>query len=311
MNANAEPRPETTVVVGVDGSPPNRSAVRWAQREAARLGARLVLVGATHEYAPPTPGFSSDYADELFEQEIRKTLENVRTDIGGIPEDMPIWIGRGGAQSVLLRVAERADLVVVGRRGRGAVPRMFVGSNSIAVAGRSLVPVAIVPEGWEENPGLSTAPIVVGLDRSDKDGEVLAYAFGRASTFKVPLLVVHAWLMPTIYTLSRDEISQWGRQVSEEFTHELRSWRTKFPDVEAVLITPDANPTMAILDAAQAAQLIVLGRHTGPKHLGGFSFGSTSRSVLHHATCPVMVIPSSTPYVEPEIDDADDFLPEF
>src|SRR6476620_10595556 len=171
MNTNAEPRSpgpstsEPTVVVGVDGSPRNRSAVAWAQHEAVRQGGRLVLVGASHDYTPPIPRLSSDYADEIFEEDTRKTLQAVRADLGGTKEDMPIWVGPGGAQGTLLLAAERADMVVVGRRGKGAVKRMFVGSNSIGVAGRSPVPVVIVPDGWD-SASRSTAPIVAGVDRS-------------------------------------------------------------------------------------------------------------------------------------------------
>jgi nucleotide-binding universal stress UspA family protein len=48
---------------------------------------------------------------------------------------------------------------------------------------------------------------------------------------------------------------------------------------------------MAVLDAAEQAQLVVLGRHTDGR-LGGFAFGSVTRAVLHYAECPVMVAPT-------------------
>ena len=51
----------------------------------------------------------------------RKVLEGVRADLGGAEEDMPIWVGRGGVQSTMLRAAQRADLIVLGRRGSGVV----------------------------------------------------------------------------------------------------------------------------------------------------------------------------------------------
>lgn len=316
MNTNVAPastpsrRVVSTVVVGVDGSSRNRAAVAWARHEAGQVGSRLVLVGASHEYAPPTPGFSADYADDLFMEDARKTLESVRADLGGTDEDMPIWVARGGAQSALLRAAERADLVVVGRRGKGAVKRMFVGSNSIGVAGRSPVPVVVVPDGWEA-PGTSTAPVVVGVDRSGKDEDALAYAFDRAYRIGVPLLVVHAWQIPALYTWSAEDLSGWRDEIAEEFKQTLRPWKSRYPSVETVVLTPDANAALAIADAAAIAQLIVLGRHTGPRHLGGFHLGSTTRSILHHAQCPVAVIPSSSPHPEPEDDDILENFPEF
>ena len=316
MNANAEPQSSASmtshasVVVGVDGSSRNRSAVAWAEHEATRQGGRLVLVGASHDYTAPTPRFSADYADELFEEDTRKVLEGVRVDLGGNEDDMPIWVGRGGAQKTLLRAAERADLVVLGRRGSGAVKRMFVGSNSIAVAGRSPVPVVIVPDEWDSREN-STAPIVVGVDRSAKDDEVLTYAFSRARELGVPLIVVHAWQLPTIYVWSADDVKKWVQEVTDEFKAALEPWKSKYPEVETMILAQDANASMAILDAAAIAQLVVLGRHTGPRRLGGFHIGSTTRSVLHHARCPVAVIPTAVPYVDLETDDPDDAMPEF
>jgi nucleotide-binding universal stress UspA family protein len=249
--------------------PANRSAVSWAQCEAGRNGDRLVLVGASHDFSPPTPRFSADYADELFEEDTRKILEAVRSDLGGTEADMPIWVGRGAVQSTLLRAAERADLVVLGRRGKGAVKRMFVGSNSIAVAGRSPVPVVIVPDEWDvgDSPAI---PIVVGLDRSAKDSEVLTYAFSRARDLGAPLIVVHAWQLPTVYAWSADDVKTWTQEVTDEIKAALEPWKSKYPAVETMVLAEDANASMAILDAASIAQLVVLGRHTGPRHLGGF-----------------------------------------
>jgi nucleotide-binding universal stress UspA family protein len=46
----------TKVVVGVDGSGPSRSALRWAADEAAEHGAELLAVMAWSEPVPPIPG---------------------------------------------------------------------------------------------------------------------------------------------------------------------------------------------------------------------------------------------------------------
>ncbi|MGZ4469596.1 MAG: universal stress protein [Nocardioidaceae bacterium] len=48
------------------------------------------------------------------------------------------------------------------------------------------------------------------------------------------------------------------------------------------------------MEAAPDARMVVLGRHTRARHFGGFALGSTARSVLRHAPCPVAVIPLAT-----------------
>jgi len=71
----------------------------------------------------------------------------------------------------------------------------------------------------------------------------------------------------------------------------LEPWRSKYPDVAVETVVMHAHPAMAILELADHAQMIVLGRHTAPRRMGGFSFGSVARAVLHYSTRPVGVVP--------------------
>lgn len=54
------------------------------------------------------------------------------------------------------------------------------------------------------------------------------------------------------------------------------------------------GPAAALLDAANGADLVVVGR----RGLGGFGrllLGSVSEQVVHHAPCPVVVLPADHP----------------
>ena len=279
------------VVVGVDGSAHNRAAVAWACNEAEDRGGRLVLVGATPDHVIPVRGYSLDFPIDSFENDTRETLERVREELGADEDDVSVLIGSGGTRPVLLRAAKEADVLVLGKRGLGAVKRMVVGSNSISVAGRSSVPVVIVPDAWDPA-SRKRAPVVVGLDGSELDGQVLAYAFDRAVRLAVPVLAVRAWHLPATYAWSPQDIERWDSEAKELLEGSVTSWREKYPEVEVITLAQDANAAMAILDTAAVAQLVVLGRHTGPHHLGGFHLGSTTRTVLHYSDCPVAVIPS-------------------
>jgi nucleotide-binding universal stress UspA family protein len=46
-----------------------------------------------------------------------------------------------------------------------------------------------------------------------------------------------------------------------------------------------------VLEAAEEAQVVVLGRHPAGM-FGGFAFGSVARAVLHYAEVPVIAVPS-------------------
>ena len=54
-------------------------------------------------------------------------------------------LGEGPAAEVLLRAAERADLLVVGSRGRGGFAGLLLGSVSQQCAQHAPCPVVIVP----------------------------------------------------------------------------------------------------------------------------------------------------------------------
>ena len=280
--------PTARVVVGVDGSAANWGAVRWAAQEARRVGCLLVLVGAgpgdTPPSAPPTGSLEREYLQHL----TRDMLEDVRGRLAE-EQDVDVRVGVGAASQALVRAAGEQDLLVVGKRGGHPVARTVLGSTSIAVAGHSDGPVVVVPEGWAAGEGRA-GPIVAGVD-GDRDPVVLAYAFSRADELGVSLVVVGCWSLPATYTRSADEIAHLDRQAHEQIETVLRPWRRRHPRVPLRTEAPLLTPAVALSSAASDPQLVVLGRHTGPGHSGGLRLGSTTRRVLHHATCPVAVVP--------------------
>jgi len=283
-----------TIVVGVDGSDRNHAACAWAFHEADETKKKLVLVAGNNGLPVPLPipRFSADYTIDYSQHETREMLQRVRRQLKSYaPAPTATFLVESGKPAdILLRAAEKADLVVVGKRGLGAVKRMLVGSTSIAVAGRSHVPVVVVPDEWVQT-DRTTAPIVVGVDAASRDEAVLEFAFQRARDRGVPLVAVHAWQIPQIYNWSPEDIERWTAAASSDLDVKLKPVSDRHADVSVVRVHQPGKPAIALLDAGDAAQLIVLGRHTRPEHPGGFAFGSTTRGVLHYSTCPVAVIP--------------------
>jgi nucleotide-binding universal stress UspA family protein len=127
------------VLVGADGSPGARVAVRWATDLVRRCDAELVLVHArgllerAQELLP--------HADEL-PGWLQQLIDDVDPEIG-----LSVTVVDGPAPEALLRAAENlgADLIVVGRRGGGSPFELALGSTSREVSSRALVPVLVVP----------------------------------------------------------------------------------------------------------------------------------------------------------------------
>lgn len=280
------------IVVAVDGSERNRSAVAWATAEAAADGCEVTLVTAIDDHLMPAPHFSI----RSQEQAVLDMLNDVRNEVRHVVAERRVTASAvaGSAVEVILDRARDSRMLVVGKRGLGGFARVIVGSTSIAVAGRSKVPVAVVPDAWKQHDH-DDAPVVVGVDPYRPDQAPIRLAFQRARRLGAPLVAVHGWETPATYTWDPAAITgaaaRWEQEAHAEFDKVLDVWRALFPDVEVEAVHAHGHPAMAVLEAAEHAQLVVLGRHTDGR-LGGFAFGSVTRAVLHYSECPVMVVPT-------------------
>jgi nucleotide-binding universal stress UspA family protein len=138
-------------VVGVDGSDRSREALRWAVEE-AKLRKDKVL--AVHAWEPPVvPAVDIPpapdppvYLPELIAQAqegAEALVERVTAAFANEGVDVEPMAIEGGAASVLVEVAEDADLLVVGSRGRGGLAGLLLGSISQQVAQHARCPVVI------------------------------------------------------------------------------------------------------------------------------------------------------------------------
>jgi nucleotide-binding universal stress UspA family protein len=145
----------STVVVGVDGSPESRAAVRFALEDAARRGAALRVVSA---YVPPEY-WAAAYGlaalptvEEVVgehEAVAREAVDAVVADEAALA-DVPVEvIARPGPPAeALIEQSRGAELLVLGHRGRGGFASAVLGSVGLHCVLHALCPVTIVrPEG--------------------------------------------------------------------------------------------------------------------------------------------------------------------
>lgn len=179
--------------------------------------------------------------------------------------------------------------MVLGKRGLGAFARVLVGSTSLAVAGRASCPTVIVPDGWE--PTTTDRPIILGVDPQRHDDAATEFAFRRASDVGAPLVALHAWQTHPAFPPSADDLRTWSTEAEWAVADLIAPWREKFPEVDVSVVQEHDHPAFALLEQAEDAQLVVLGRHPATLRVGGFAFGSVTRAVLHYAVVPVAVVP--------------------
>ena len=137
------------IVAGVDGSDAGRHALEWTARLAKTLQSEVVAVYAIDvPVAMPDPYAIPFYLDDKWRARIAadfqnkwcKPLKTAEVKYRAIIED-------GRPASVILNVADRekAELIVVGRRGHGEVAELLLGSVSHEVVLHSRRPVLLIP----------------------------------------------------------------------------------------------------------------------------------------------------------------------
>ena len=149
---STEPR-STRIVVGVDGSPESKQALRTAAELATAMKCRLEVVAAWHfpatfglTYVPPEYN-AHDLAEKALVQTVDEVFGTQR------PVRMSLVVREGSPAKVLLREGENAFMIVVGSRGHGGFAGLLLGSVSSAVAAHAKCPVLVVHGSPEPTQG--------------------------------------------------------------------------------------------------------------------------------------------------------------
>jgi nucleotide-binding universal stress UspA family protein len=136
--------------------------------------------------------------------------------------------------------------------------------------------------------------VVVALKLRDSGEELLDFAFHTAAVREVPLLAVHGRSLPlharTPWGADHTVTEEMTKDARKELGKALRPWREKYPQVEVADSIRLASPAKAVVQAAEGAALLVVGRRA---HRRGVAppLGPVANAALHHGRCPVAVVP--------------------
>lgn len=295
-------RTNRPVVVGVDGSESAGQAVRWAAREAARRRVMLVIL---HVWTPipvavPYPATVGTYEEALLEEgrawlaEGRAWLAEAATaaqeTAPGVTTTTKLTSGTAAGQ--LIGWSASADLVVLGSRGLGGFSGLVVGSIAVAVATHGHCPVVVVRGADPQSPPRQDGPVVVGVDGSPTSEAAIRFAFEAASSRNASLVAVHAW--SDLPIMSTWELTTAWQSIQQAESEVLRQWlaesQGRYPNVTVEPVVVRDGPAHILLDQAKGAQLVVVGSR-GRGGFRGLLLGSTGQALIHHAACPVAVVP--------------------
>jgi nucleotide-binding universal stress UspA family protein len=287
------------VVVGFDGSASARAAVQYGAGEALLRGCDLHLV---HAFSWPLiyPPFGNAYDPHdhgprvAMLNQLTVMARDVERDYPDLAVDTRIVDGSPGG--VLVAASSEATVLVVGHRGMGGFTGLLAGSVGIQATGHAHCPVVVVRgEPTTAGPQPGQGPIALGFDGSPGASMAANAAFAQAHRWGVELLVVHHHPPHTARAEAEAAVAghRSPRCTTDEFAASLRVAAAGYDDVryrtEVVHGDSAATSLIAAARSVDAGLLVV-----GARGVGGFRglvMGSTSRSLVEHAPCPMMVIP--------------------
>ncbi|SUA80529.1 Universal stress protein MSMEG_3950 [Nocardia otitidiscaviarum] len=264
-----------SIVVGVDGSGTALNAARWAAYLAEALDAPLVIAAAgPHRHGSPNGAEQARGAAEYALRLVRRC-----------DPDLPITteVSAETAHRVLVDRSRGARMLVVG--AQTAWDDHVVGSTTMAVARHAHCPVAIW-RGVAGRPIPRNKPVALGVDGTALSAAAVALGFDLAAAFHVPLTAVHYWPPERIAPLGAAP----DRAPAERavLTQALAAPRLTHPEVPVTELALPAVPGPALTELSHNAQLLVLGTRARSTTAAAL-FGSTSRDLLHHSACPVLL----------------------
>ena len=257
------------VLVGDDGSDDAAVAVAWASRFAIERDLELVSVqvsGTDQEVVPP-------------------------------PRDFRSVVREGHPAVAILEAAIdlNANVIVLGRRGRGGFRALPMGGIANQVAAVSPLPVVVVPVVDVLGSDALVSQVVVGIDGLPEASDAAVWAARNCRD--AHFTAVHAVELAPAFSYLGDEpgVEQLYDRARARATERMRDhWSRPFVDagvsVDSVVEEGGAVEVLLAAVTLVAADLVVVSRRD--RHLRSGTLGGVGQRVLVYASCAAVMVPS-------------------
>ncbi len=200
-----------------------------------------------------------------------------------------VFVCEGEPADVIVREARvlEADLVAMGRHGRGLIDRVLLGSVTEAVVKRASCPVLVVSETVAPPRAVTRILCAVDLHAGSRTTSEKAVALARVLGAELSLIHV----VEDVEESHRAEPAAAGAPHVDA----LRALQLLVPDdalpgrIERRIVAGEPSERILHSSGSGQADLVVVGAPTRHAVLG-----ATARHVLRAAMCPVLLVPPPT-----------------
>lgn len=234
-------------------------------------------------------------------EETEQTRTAIDAAAASLREQLPVraihtHIPVGPAATEILSVAEdtKSDLIVLGALGHSAMQRVLLGSVSDYVATHADTSTLIVRPHAQANVELELQKIVIALSGQPEDARMLRWL--RAWKLR-PHVEVHLVRVMPLHTFFRQDIRQ---RASGYWDEQMEFARKQILEFETQVQASDLSSETHLIEADHIGEALIeyADQHgcdlimTGDSDSGLLTrvfLGSTSRYVVRHAHCSVLI----------------------
>jgi nucleotide-binding universal stress UspA family protein len=283
------------VLVAVDGSSSAEALIREVARRPWPAGSEIAVMTMVDPYFFTKAPLLLEEA----KQSAQKSVEELAKPVVEAGLQVSPIVALGNPRHALARYASewKADLVMMGSHGRGAVGRLLVGSTTQAVLRHATCSVEIVRSKGSVIAG--GIRVLVPTDGSEHAQAALAAVAARpwpqGSEFRVMTSPEYPVLVGEYPYYATEQVADLTKQSLEHANVAVEKGAALLAKaglkVSSEVIEPEDTPSHSILVTAKEwnADLIVVGSH-GRRGFDRLILGSVSETVALHALCSVEVV---------------------
>jgi nucleotide-binding universal stress UspA family protein len=290
--ATHDPGPHNRPVALAVDRDPDDGLLLFALREATLRRAPLRLIHVRHRASLSTD-FAGDSAQILRQdpldpdaaghqvlEAIGGRLTTLAREYSDSAPTIEIVLAVGDVARAVARQSLDAQTVIIGvDAGLG---RWIAGRTALGVALISRAPVIVV-----RGPG-RPGPVGIAIPREGASHHAIHEAFAAADRRGTSVRAIRA----TEQLLADDELPPNRSRDDADIAEILAGHRDEWPDIEVETVIHAGAAKWALLEESERLSVLVVGSSAHGPVIGAL-LGSVAVAMLHHAECPVVIVPTS------------------